>query len=796
MTTEPEEQAALQGGSDTRERWYRHPSDVARLVFALSVLGVLLLLAQLRGAEVASLTVDLLAVVDGLPSALTDGLVGLVQLVATIGPLVGIILLLRRRRFQLLALMALAALIAAVAMVLLSDVVEESVPLAELGFDGVNSWFVGSQYPSATYLAVLTVWLVTASPWMSRSWRRTGWVLVVSMMVARVLTSTEVPVRNLVLLAVGAAAGSAALVMFGAPRRRVNVDSVRTSLERAGIEIDRVEPLRDRHRLPTFEVATRGGLRLFVKVIGRDQRDSDLLLRVGRSLTVKGVGGAVPAGSPRRAIDHEALALGLFGSLATTPRAIAVLGTPDEAAVLATTFAPGVRLADCPAPSDAAVHDLWSQVARLQRRRLAHGALNSSNVIIDDDRATLVDLARADLDADDDALGADVAELLASLTLLIGADRAVDAAVAALPTDVVARAVPMLQTAVFTGDTRVGYKADKELLDSLRDAAAAAAGIEKVTLAPVRRVTVGGVVSLVGSLVLLAYVVNLAANWDQVWDAFTTADLWYVIPIVLMMISTYFSGAMSLIGAVTIDLIYTRTVAVMFGQSYLNRFTPANAGGMAMRVRYLQLNGLDTAVSASAIALTSAASGVAQVVTIVVFLIWGGASDKLSDFEFPDTGTIVVAILVLGLIATLVLITRWGKTVIRPWAAAAASKIKVMIGELLQRPVKLAQLFGGALLGKLANIVAFWASMAAFDVAISFPKAGAMYIIATTIGSAVPTPGGVGAVEAALTAALIAYGVDNATAAAIVLFFRMLTFWLPTLPGYGFLRYTQAKGIV
>ncbi len=123
-------------------------------------------------------------------------------------------------------------------------------------------------------------------------------------------------------------------------------------------------------------------------------------------------------------------------------------------------------------------------------------------------------------------------------------------------------------------------------------------------------------------------------------------------------------------------------------------------------------------------------------------------------------------------------------------------EVRESVGDLLRRPGKLGQLFGGALLGKLANVIAFWASMLAFGADISFPKAGAMYIIATTIGSAVPTPGGVGGVEAALTAALIAYGVDNATAAAIVLFYRTLTLWLPTVPGYGFFRYTQAKGIV
>lgn len=86
--------------------------------------------------------------------------------------------------------------------------------------------------------------------------------------------------------------------------------------------------------------------------------------------------------------------------------------------------------------------------------------------------------------------------------------------------------------------------------------------------------------------------------------------------------------------------------------------------------------------------------------------------------------------------------------------------------------------------------------MLAFDVSMSFPKAGALYMIANTIGSAVPTPGGVGGVEAALTASLISFGVDNATAAAIVLLFRTLTFWLPTIPGYFFLQYTQRKGIV
>ena len=777
-------------------RLYRHPSDVARLVFWLGVLGVLLMLAVLRDGEIASISTKILALFDALPAALENGLVGLVQMLATLVPIIAVFVLYRSRRWQLSLLMVLASVIAAIAMPLLTEFVEESVPRDLLGYAQVESWFIGSQYPSATYLAILTAWLVTASPWMTQPWRRTGWVFVVFVMAARILSSTEVPVRNLIMLAVGAAAGSLALVIFGAPRRTVDIESVRSALGRSGLKIDGIRSQAHRHRTPTFIATATSSDQWFIKVLGRDQRDSDALLRVWRSLTVKGVGGGVQT-SPRRAVDHEALAMSLLGAVAPTPAPIAVLGTIDEAVVLVSTFADGVRLADQPEVTDEVLRTLWGHVARLQHRHLAHGSLDATNVMVNGNQVTLVDLSSADVDASDATMGADVAEMLASLALIVGADRAVATAAEELPPDVLERAVPLLQEAALSKETRRSYKElGDDLLENLRDAAAEAVGIEKVAMAPVRRITIGGAVSLVGSLVLVWYVFNLAANWDQTWEAFTTANLLYAVPIILMMISTYFSGAMSLMGAVTIDLVYARTVAVMFGQSYLNRFTPANAGGMAMRVRYLQLNGLDTAVSASAIALTSGASGVAQVVTIVVFLIWGGSSDKLSDFEFPDIGTIVVAIVVVGVIATLFMITRFGRTKIWPWVSSALSKIRESISDLLKRPSKLGQLFGGALLGKLANVVSFWASMQAFGVDISFPKAGAMYIIATTIGSAVPTPGGVGGVEAALTAALIAYGVDNATAAAIVLFFRTLTFWLPTIPGYGFFRYTQARGIV
>ena len=784
----------------------RHPADVARLIFSVLLLAVMIGLAEIAPLGLRTLTVDLLSLVESLPNPLINLMVGLVQLTALIVPFVAAIYLLVHRRFVLFSLCILAAVLAAIAMVFLGNLVEDSIPFDDLGFDRVSSWFIGAQFPSSTYLAALTAALVAASPWLARAWREAGWILVFAAVVARALSATEVPLRNAMLLALGGAAGSAALLIVGAPRRRLDPQTIRRSLRSGGLDVGELEPVDGSDGLISFVGADTEGAPILVRAIGRDQRDTDLLLHLWHNLTVKGLT-SEPSLSPKRTVEHEALAMGLFAAAGVSvPRPLAVVETPDEAAVVAVSFDGGRPMSrlDPSGVSASALDDLWSQVALLQRRRFAHVGLNASNVLVLDDRCTLVDLRLADYAASDELLGADVAELLVSTSCIVGPEMAIDHAVKALSTDELARAVPLVQPAVLTSNTRAAARAfekrtglDKnELLDDVRDRLADAAGIEQVVILPVQRITIQGTVALVGGIVLGGYLLNLASNWDDTWDAFTTADLAYVPPIIVLMITTYLSGAWSLMGATSVHLSFTRTSAVMFGQSFLNRFTPANAGGMAMRVRYLQLNGLDGTVAGATIGLTSAASGVAQAILIVVFLIWGGASDRFSDFEFPDTGVVLIIMVVIGLIVWFVLATTWGRTVLRPWLGDAYGLVSESFGEVLRSPRQLTRLMGGAIFNKLANVIAFWLSVLAFDVDMGFAKAGALYMIANTIGSAVPTPGGVGGVEAALTAALISFGVDNATAAAIVLLFRTLTFWLPTIPGYFFMRYTQRAGIV
>ena len=74
---------------------------------------------------------------------------------------------------------------------------------------------------------------------------------------------------------------------------------------------------------------------------------------------------------------------------------------------------------------------------------------------------------------------------------------------------------------------------------------------------------------------------------------------------------------------------------------------------------------------------------------------------------------------------------------------------------------------------------------------VQFVSVAIVYLTGSAIVSAVPTPGGLGAVEAALSAGLTAAGLPGITAVSAVLLYRTVTFWLPVPLGWVALTYLQ-----
>ena len=68
-----------------------------------------------------------------------------------------------------------------------------------------------------------------------------------------------------------------------------------------------------------------------------------------------------------------------------------------------------------------------------------------------------------------------------------------------------------------------------------------------------------------------------------------------------------------------------------------------------------------------------------------------------------------------------------------------------------------------------------------------------VFLAGSAIAATVPTPGGLGTAEAALSAGVAAAGLPGATAVSAALLFRLLTFWLPVPAGWIALNYLQRK---
>jgi glycosyltransferase 2 family protein len=792
-------EAALREGD--RREWQRHPVDVARLAMRLTLLAVVLAVTAVFPTALTNVSLDLIELFGRMPRPLRYVLVGVAQLAILLVPLIVIAWLLARRTWAATLLVAGSAVAGGIVMVLLTDWLNRAAPPTSV-IDLPSNSFIATDFPSAAYLAALVAGATAASPMMTAPWRRVAWIAVAVTALVRIITATQAPVSLLVTLVLGSAVGSAVLVAFGSPRRRPGSATLRAGLAAAGFEVDELGEERTVRDMRTYQ-GTADGRAIDVVFLDQDDRDIELFSRVLRSIRVRDVDEQRLSVKPQVRAAQLALATSMAERAdARVPPVLSVAPIDRDSAIIVTAAPQGRTLAELGADevSDGALDDLWRQVGLLHDSRMAHRSLSRDHLVIDGDLATIVGLDTALLASSSESRAVDRAELIVSTALVVGVDRALDAAVRNADAAALEATLPFMQLPALPQHARREAKKPKHLMDDLRTGLQERLGVEEVQLAELERISVAKSVSWLGFAVLAFFVLTLVSNWSAIVDTMSGLNPLWIVPILIVTLLGTVGGAMSLSGSVVRPIALGEATIVMFGQSFLNRFTPMNAGGMAMRIRYLQKGGTDATVATAAIGLTSAASGVVQVLFFVFFLLatstdpTGGLN--LSGNGGPDVSVIAVfvgaAVIAAIFIAATPKLRRW----VGRFLTTTFAKIKQDFGELARRPTKLSLLFGGQAVAKLSTIIAFALSCRAFDVDLSFIELGALYMVANTVASAVPSPGGVGAIEAALVFMLTSAAVDDATAWAVVLLFRLINYWFPTIPGYAALKVSERRQLV
>ncbi len=648
------------------------------------------------------------------------------------------------------------------------------------------SWVVGAGFPDAVYLAGATAAVAAASPWCGRPWRRTLVLAIVSLAVFRIASATVLSGDVLIALGVGVVAGSAVLLTVGSPSRRPRAQDVADAMARNGTplrELRRAD-VEARGSMPYVAVAA-DGTPIFVKVLGQDERSADLLYRAYRFLRLRDVGDERPFQSTHREVEHEALmALKTASDGIRTPALLAVAEVGSDAALLSFERIEGPSLdrVDADALTDEVARGIWSQVAELRRHRVAHRNLKLANILLaPDGEPWLIDFGWAQLSASDQLLAADVAELLASLALRIGAERAVATAVDVLGPDAVRDALPRLQLNSVSPATRKAM--NKPLMKELQATAASAVGVEKVELEDLRRVKAKNVLMVVGLgaafYFLIPQLADLPSLWKQVQGANWSWAAWALVASLV----TYVAAAMTVIGSVPDRIPLFPTLEAQLAASFVNRITPAKVGGMATNIRFLQKRGLDTAVAISGIGLGNLAGFATYIPLSFIFIAWGRASG-VHAIHLPSSSAILVGLTAVFALSGIVLLIPWGRHLFLDKAVPVLRKSLHGIAEVAKRPTKVIALFGGSILLTISYALALVFSIQAFGGGLPVATIGAVYLVGSAVATAAPVPGGIGAVEAALIAGLTAAGLDKEIAVPSVFLFRLATFWLPILPGW------------
>lgn len=619
--------------------------------------------------------------------------------------------------------------------------------------------------------------------------------------VARIYIGAHFPIDVIGGAALGWAVGAAVHLAVGAPRGRASTAVLQAALANAqpGWNPEVEAAMGANGGAVSYRVRLGNGTLIMAKIVGRDQPDADWLYRAWRLLAFREPEDEALILSPAHRVAHEAhLSLLARREGVRVPSLLLTTGQADGEHLLVRQWVEGRSLADL-APDevdDAMLREVWEQVARLHRAGVAHGELRADHVIIDNQgRPWLVELALGTATTAGARRARDIAELMASLAVRLPPESVAGAAGVALGQTTVAQAVPLLQPLTLSITTR-RLASRSGTLAAVRAEAARIGGVVLPAAQTPARAALRNMLPMVGlgfaTYVLLPQVGQAHATFA----ALASARWGWLLPMVAASALTYLMAAVAIMGASPVRLALGRTWAVQVAAAFTNRLAPAGVGGMGTNLRYLQAAGSNRAGATAAVALNALAGFLVHAAGVLVIIpLLGSAGFSRSAPTAPDLPDHwPVVVVVLGVLVGAGLV-RWGRRLRGRWLPelrSAAAHLQALGAE----PRRALALFAGSAGVTAGYALALVAGVEAFGGGVPVTTILAVYLGASALAAASPTPGGLGALEAAFVAGLTGAGAAAGPSVAAVLAYRLVTYWAPAPLGLVLFRRLRARGVL
>lgn len=746
--------------------------------------------------------------------------------------------------------------------------------------------------PVHGYLAPVIAYMTAVGMARRPRWRVVLWVVLLLDAFAMLVGGYTTPFSIILTVLIGWTVAYGTLYAVGSPNVRPTGQHLMAGLRHVGfrpVSAMRADDAPDSgdqsDRGRRYLVSLEDGPPLDVTVVDREQQAQGFFYRVWRRLTLRGITQRRSIQSLRQALEQEALlAYAAIAAGANAPKLIATSELGPDAVMLVYEHIGG-RSLDALEDSeitDELLHGSWRQVRALQSRRIAHRRLTGDAILVDrSGKVFVTDLRGGEIAAGDLVLRMDVAQLLTTTGLRVGAERAVAGALEVLGPDAVADCLPLLQPIALSRSTRAALRRlarerlqrEREAVLEASDAAKRARAHEhgaqpepsdgtvatgtatagaatepkadhrtvrkadrkalrnekqaekralddalegareedllsqmrqqvllirpQAPVEPVRleRIKARTLLSCIAGAIAAYFLISQVTQAD--FGAVVEQAEWgWVAAAVAFSALSYVAAAMSLLGFVPERVPFGKTVLAQVAGSFVKIVAPAAVGGVALNTRFLQRAGVRPGLAVASVGASQLFGLGCHILLLAAFGYLTGTEKTPSSLTPSRTviaGLLTVAVLVL--VVTAVPFLR--KFVVTRVRSLFAGVVPRML-DVVQRPQKLLTGIGGMLLLTGLFVMCLDASVRAFsgpDVPhLSYASIAVVFLAGNALGSAAPTPGGMGAVEGALTLGLIAVGLPKEVAAPAVLLYRLLTLWLPVLPGWLCFNHLTRKG--
>jgi uncharacterized protein (TIRG00374 family) len=622
--------------------------------------------------------------------------------------------------------------------------------------------------------------------------------MIVLVCVSRLFLGMHLPIDVIGGFGVGLAISSVLNFAFGDTQGKyVPTSLIKTKISTLHLKIAHIEKAKvDARGSTPFFVEVKEGKNLFVKVVDSSNNVADWLFKLTRKVIYRRLEDEAPFLTPKRQLEHEAYVAGLaFSNGVRTPKIKGIFHIKEDMWAMAQEMIDGKSLdkVDPSHVNNKIMENIWKQVKILHNSNIIHRDLRVANIFIDDkDEPWIIDFGFSEASVEEHSFYRDTVELIASLSVIADTKDVIKTAKKIMGEEELELAYPYLDYSSLSGATTKLLKKQKGKLELIKQTILSELKKESIKAVKVKRIDTKALIYIaMFGLALYVFIPQLGDLSDSM-DQIKTADTRYIFWAFILSGATYISAAWVYKFLSYLPINYLKTLLVTVSTSFTNRLLPASAGGIATNIRYFQKVGYDTVQASSITALNNLVGFIGHI--CILFIVAGLSSSSFREVIKIPVSRKVIFFAIIVIISIIIAITFTRK--LRLKAMKIIRSVRKDMSKLFEHPDR----FFFALIFAM-SITSFYAlclyvCSQSLGVDISILQAFFVFTIGATAASVTPTPGGIGGAEAGLVAGFVSIGIPADIGLSVSLLYRLITFWVPIIPGFIAFNFATKKQIL